>query len=415
VSSSLQQSVPDLHAAIADLAAIDSVHDGGGLTREVYTPEYTQAVALVSSLMEAAGLTVHEDAAGNLFGVWTGSDPDAPAIWTGSHFDTTLNAGAYDGVLGVLGAIVAVAQLRVGGYEPRSSIAVIGVAGEEPRFGAGCIGSRAMIGALSREELDAMVDRNGVSIAAAMSSVGLDPDRVPEAEFDPATVGAFVELHIEQGAVLEQRGIGVGVVERIAAPHQLRVTFTGKARHAGSTPMSLRQDALTGAAELILAVERLARESTSGSTVGTVGTVAVAPGAVNVIPGEVSVDVDVRDVELEAREAVVVAIGQAVEEIAARRGLTADVRQMVFDRPAPCDPTIVATVREVCDELATPYLDMASGAYHDAMVLGSRVPIGMIFVPSRDGLSHHPDEFTEPAELDLGVRVLAGTLAKLAA
>ncbi len=406
---------PDLHIAIAELAAIDSAHAGDGLTREVYTAEYSQAVAFVTSLMEDVGLEVREDAAGNLFGRWPGSDPDAPAVWTGSHFDTTLNAGAYDGVLGVLGAITAVGKLRASGFAPRASIEVIGFAGEEPRFGAGCIGSRAMIGALDRDELDTMVDRNGISIASAMSSVGLDPDRIADAEFDPAGVSAFVELHIEQGAVLEQRGIGLGVVERIAAPHQLRVTFVGKPRHAGSTPMSLRLDALCGAAELILAVERLARGSESGTTVGTVGTVSVAPGAVNVIPGEVTLDVDVRDVALEPREQVVSAIEDAVAEIGGRRGLETETRQMVFDNPAPCDPKIVATIREVCAEQAISYLDMSSGAYHDAMVLGARVPIGMIFVPSRDGLSHHPDEFTEPAELDLGVEVLAGTLAKLAA
>jgi hydantoinase/carbamoylase family amidase len=404
----------DLHDAIAELAEIDSAHDGDGLTREVYTPEYTQAVELVSSWMQDVGLDVREDAAGNLFGRWAGSDPSLPAVWTGSHFDTTLNAGAYDGVLGVLGGIAAVDQLRAAGYEPRASIEVIGFAGEEPRFGAGCIGSRAMIGQLSQDELRDMTDRNGISIAAAMASVGLDPELIGAAEFDPSRVAAFVELHIEQGAILEQRGIGLGVVERIAAPHQLRVTFTGKPRHAGSTPMSLRADALCGAAELILAVERLARESPSGTTVGTVGTVDVTPGAVNVIPGTATIDVDIRDVVLHAREQVVDAVKAAVAEIGKRRGVATQVRQMVFDRPAGCDERIVATVREACEELQTPYLDMASGAYHDAMVLGARVPIGMIFVPSRDGLSHHPDEFTEPDELDLGVKVLAGTLARLA-
>jgi allantoate deiminase len=195
---------------------------------------------------------------------------------------------------------------------PRRTIEVIGFAGEEPRFGAGCIGSRAMIGALQRSELDTMADRDGVTIAAAMRTVGLDPDRIAEAQFDPAAVAAFLELHIEQGAVLEQRGIPVGVVERIAAPHQLRVTLTGEARHAGSTPMALRLDALGGAAEVILAVERLARESASGTTVGTVGTVAVEPGAVNVIPGAVTLDIDVRDVVLDAREEVVRAIHAAI-------------------------------------------------------------------------------------------------------
>jgi ureidoglycolate amidohydrolase len=404
-----------LHTRIDQLARIQSEVLGAGITREVYTPAYDEATALVSEWMREAGLETRLDAAGNLFGRWSGSNPDLPAIWTGSHFDTTLNAGAYDGVLGVLGAIDAAAQLRAAGFLPRRTIELVGFAGEEPRFGAGCIGSRAMIGALQRSELDTMADREGVTIAAAMRAVGLDPDRIAEARFDPAAVAAFIELHIEQGAVLEQRGIPVGVVERIAAPHQLRLTLTGEARHAGSTPMALRLDALGGAAEVVLAVERLARESASGTTVGTVGTIEVEPGAVNVIPGTVTLDIDVRDVVLDAREQVVREIQVAIKEISTRRGLSAELREMVFDRPAPCDPQIVATVRAVCDELGTPYLDMASGAYHDAMVLGAKVPIGMIFVPSRAGLSHHPDEYTAPAQLDLGVKVLAGTLAKLAA
>jgi hydantoinase/carbamoylase family amidase len=405
----------NLHTRIAQLAQLQSEVLGEGITREVYTPAYSEATALVAQWMDSAGLETRLDAAGNLFGRWRGSDPQLSAVWTGSHFDTTLNAGAYDGVLGVLGAIDAVTQLRASGFVPRRAIELIGFAGEEPRFGAGCIGSRAMIGALQRAELDTMADRDGITIAAAMRATGLDPDRIAEAQFDPAGVAAFVELHIEQGAVLEQRGVSVGVVERIAAPHQLRLTLTGEARHAGSTPMALRHDALGGAAEVILAVERLARESASGTTVGTVGTVAVEPGAVNVIPGSVALDIDVRDVILDAREEVVGAIDAAIDEIAARRGLSAELREMVFDRPAPCDPEIVATVRAVCDELGTSYLDMASGAYHDAMVLGAQVPIGMIFVPSCDGLSHHPDEYTSPEQLDLGVKVLAGTLAKLAA
>jgi ureidoglycolate amidohydrolase len=403
-----------LHTRIDQLARLQSEVLGAGITREVYTPAYSEATTLVAEWMREAGLETRLDAAGNLFGRWSGSNPELPAIWTGSHFDTTLNAGAYDGVLGVLGAIDAAAQLRAAGFVPRRTIELVGFAGEEPRFGAGCIGSRAMVGALQRSELDTMADRDGVTIAAAMRAVGLDPDRIAEARFDAATVAAFLELHIEQGAVLEQRGIAVGVVERIAAPHQLRLTLTGEARHAGSTPMALRLDALGGAAEVILTVERLARDSASGTTVGTVGTIEVEPGAVNVIPGAVTLDIDVRDVVLDSREQVVDAIHVAIDEISSRRGLSAELREMVFDRPAPCDPQIVATVRAVCDELGTPYLDMASGAYHDAMVLGAQVPIGMIFVPSRAGLSHHPDEYTEPAQLDLGVKVLAGTLARLA-
>jgi hydantoinase/carbamoylase family amidase len=404
----------NLHEQIAALAQIDSVHEGGGLTREVYTPEYRQAVELVSGLMRDAGLEVREDAVGNLFGVWPGSDPDLGRILTGSHFDTTLNAGRYDGVLGVLGAIEAVRLLRARGFAPRHGIEVVGFAGEEPRFGAGCIGSRAMIGSITRGDLDRMADRNGVTVAAAMRGVGLDPDRLGDARIDARDYAAQVELHIEQGAVLEARGIAIGVVEHIAAPHDLRVTLTGVPRHAGSTPMDLRRDALAGASELVLAVERLARESPSGSTVGTVGVLHVSPGAINVIPGEVTLDIDLRDSDLAARTAVLEATLAAIAEIAQRRSLTSDVVTITRDTPADCAPEIVAAARAACEALGVPYIGMTSGAYHDSMVLGALLPIGMIFVPSRDGISHHPDEYTAPEELDLGVEVLTGTLQRLA-
>ena len=244
-----------LHERIEQLAEIDSEHPGGGLIREVYTAEYDRAVQFVSELMSDAGLTTRLDAAGNLYGAWPGTDPAAPRVLTGSHFDTTLNAGRFDGVVGVLGAIEAVRELRARGYEPRRGIEVVGVAGEEPRFGSGCIGSRAMTGVLTRAELDQLRDRDGVSVAEAMAQRGLDPDRLAEAIIDPGTVHAFVELHIEQGAVLETSGNEIGIVQRIAAPHDLRVTLTGEAMHAGATPMRLRRDALAGAAEAVLELE----------------------------------------------------------------------------------------------------------------------------------------------------------------
>jgi hydantoinase/carbamoylase family amidase len=404
----------NLHQQIEALAEIDSQHEGAGLIREVYTPEYAQAVRFVSDRMEEVGLEVREDSVGNLFGLWRGSSADLARVLTGSHFDTTLNAGKYDGVLGVLGAIEAIRQLRADGFSPTRSIEVVGFAGEEPRFGAGCIGSRAMVGTLSREDLDRMTDRSGVTVAEAMRASGLDPDRLYEALIDPATIDAQVELHIEQGAVLEHEGIALGVVEQIAAPHDLRVTITGVARHAGSTPMELRRDALAGASQLVLEVERLARESSSGSTVGTVGVLHISPGAVNVIPGEVRLEIDIRDSDLAARTAVVDATLAKLDELAERRSLSVEVATITEDTPADCDPRIVTAVREACEAIGTPYLGMTSGAYHDSMVLGAKVPIGMIFVPSRDGISHHPGEYTAPEELDLGVAVLAGTLKRLA-
>jgi hydantoinase/carbamoylase family amidase len=403
-----------LHERIVQLAEINSGRDGGGITREVYTADYDRAVEFVSELMRDAGLATRVDAAGNLFGRWEGSAPGDPRVLTGSHFDTTLNAGRFDGVVGVLGAIEAVRQLRAAGVQPRRSIEVVGFAGEEPRFGAGCIGSRAMVGTITRAQLDEMRDRDGVSVAQAMSERGLDPDRLEDALLDADNVHVFVELHIEQGGVLETSGAEIGVVERIAAPHDLRVTLTGSAMHAGATPMRLRRDALAGAGEIVLELERLALASPSGSTVGTVGVLRVSPCAVNVIPGEVEMDIDVRDSDLEAREEVVAALRAKLEETARRRGLELTVSTLTRDDPAACSPAVIDAVRDAAEELGVKHVAMISGAYHDAMVLGAKVPMGMIFVPSAGGLSHHPDEYTSPAEIDRGVQVLAGTLTRLA-
>jgi ureidoglycolate amidohydrolase len=397
-----------------DLAAINSDPAAGGITREVFTDEYTQANDHVAALMRAAGLEVRGDAFGNLFGRLSGRDPAAAAILTGSHIDTTLNAGAYDGVLGVIGAVEALRALQASGWEPQRSVEVVCFAGEEPRFASGCLGSRALTGDLSRAELDSMQDRDGVSVAAAMRSVGLDPNRLDEVRLDPAGVHAFVELHIEQGSVLEAAGISIGVVTHIAAPHDLLVTVRGAAAHAGATPMTLRRDAFAGAVEGAALLERLAQTSASGSTVATVGVVHVRPGAINVIPGEVELHVDIRDHDLAARTAVIEAFRDGLAEIAERRGLEIAVATIRHDRPAACDPGIVDAARAACDDVGEPYLDVISGAYHDAMVLAPHVPIGMIFVPSVGGISHSPLEFTAPEDLDRGVRVLAATLRRLA-
>jgi ureidoglycolate amidohydrolase len=404
-----------LHDAIAELAGFNDDPGAGGITREVYTPTYAAALERVAAWMREAGLDVRLDAVGNLFGRWEGGEPDAPLVLTGSHVDTTLNAGRYDGVVGVLGAIAAVHLLREAGVAPRRTIELVAWAGEEPRFGTGCVGSRAAAGRLERADLDRLRDRGGTSMAGALRQAGFDPDRLAEAEIDPAAVHALVELHIEQGAVLEQGGESIGVVAAIAAPHDFRMTLRGAATHAGATPMRLRRDALAGAAEAISALERIARQSPSGTTVGTVGVLRVRPGAINVVPGEVELDVDVRDSDLDARTAVVDAALAAAREIAARRGLELEVTPIVEDTPVACEPRVVEAAEAAVRELGLPFRRMISGAYHDAMIMGARVPIGMIFVPSAGGISHHPDEHTDPDEIENGVRVLAGTLARLAA
>jgi len=405
---------PRLHDAIAELAGFNDDPEAGGITREVYTPTYAGALNRVARWMREAGLETRLDAVGNLFGRWAGSEPDAPLVLTGSHVDTTLNAGRYDGVLGVLGAIEAVRLLRAAGTAPRRSIELVAWAGEEPRFGTGCVGSRAAAGALSRADLDRLRDRDGVSMADALRGAGHDPDRLPDARIEPAGVHVLVELHIEQGAVLEDAGEPIGVVTAIAAPHDFRLTLRGAATHAGATPMHLRRDALAGAAEAMTALERIARASASGTTVGTVGVLRVRPGAINVVPGEVELDVDVRDADRAAREQVVEDVLAETRAIAARRGLEVEVAPIVDDAPVACDPRVIEAAAAAAEELGLPYRRMTSGAYHDAMVMGARVPIGMIFVPSAGGISHHPDEHTDPDDLDRGVRVLAGTLARLA-
>jgi hydantoinase/carbamoylase family amidase len=403
-----------LHDDIARLAEFNDDPAAGGITREVFTPTYGAALEWVAGQLRDGGLETRLDAFGNLWGRWAGSEPGAPRVITGSHVDTTLNAGRYDGVVGVLGAIEAVRRLRARGFAPRRSVELVAFAGEEPRFGTGCIGSRALVGALPDEDLQRMTDRDGISLAAALSGAGLDPARIGEAVLDPAAVHAFVELHIEQAAVLETAGRSIGVVTAIAAPHDFRIVLRGAATHSGATPMDLRRDALVGAAEVVMEIERLARASASGTTVGTVGVLRVSPGAINVVPGEVSLDVDVRDSDVEAREAVVDGIVLAAREVGARRNLEIAVEPIVTDAPVRCAPEVVQAARDAAAELGLEHLDMTSGAYHDAMILAARVPVGMIFVPSRDGISHHPAEFTAPEELDAGVDVLAGTLARLA-
>jgi hydantoinase/carbamoylase family amidase len=252
-------------------------------------------------------------------------------------------------------------------------------------------------------------------MAQALAGAGFDPDRLADARIDPASVRALVELHIEQGIVLETHGEQIGVVTAIAAPHDFRLTFRGAATHAGATPMALRRDALAGAAEAMVALERAARESPSETTVGTVGVLRARPGAINVVPGEAELDVDVRDSDLAAREHVVQAIVAAAHDVAARRDLDVEVTPIVEDVPVTCDERVVAAAQEACRELGLSLRSMTSGAYHDAMIMGRRVPVGMIFVPSAGGVSHHPDEYTAPDDLERGVQVLAGTLARLAA
>jgi ureidoglycolate amidohydrolase len=397
---------------IERLAGFNDAPELGGVTREVFTPTYGRAAEHVANLMEDVGLVTRVDAFGNLFGRWA-VDGEEPVVLTGSHIDTTLNAGRFDGVVGVLGAIEAVRVLREEGLRPRLPIEVVAFAGEEPRFGTGCIGSRALVGELTRADLDDLRDRDGVTLAAAMAASGADPERLAEVVLPPGSVAAMVELHVEQGAVLERAGIPIGIVERIAAPHDLRVVIDGDARHSGSTPMALRRDALLGAAEAAIALESVALASPSPTVVATAGAITGEPGAINVIAGRATLLVDIRDTDRSARDAVTEAFLTELQQICARRNLTFSVETLAEDAPLVCAPAIVSALRDAARRQGTAALDMASGAYHDAMIIGRHFPAGMIFAPSVGGISHSPEEHTALSDLLPAVAVLAGALAEL--
>jgi hydantoinase/carbamoylase family amidase len=406
--------VSRLQERIARLARISATPPDQGVTRESYTELYEEGLRLVEGWMAEAGLTTRRDAAGNAFGRLEGSDSAGPCVLVGSHLDTTLNAGRLDGVYGVLGAIEALDRLRGSGGAPRRPVEVVAITAEEPRFATGCLGSRALAGDLGADLARRLTDREGITLAEAMQALSMDPERIHEARLPDGYADLFVELHIEQGAVLEQRGSRLGIVDAIAAPHDLRLAVTGTAAHAGTTPMGLRRDAFLGAAEIALAVEAEALASATARTVGTVGAVSVRPGANNIVPGHVEMDVDIRDTDLDPREAVVAEVLSTAEAVCARRGLELDVETIAHDAPVACSETVQKAVADACVECGIEGHVMASGAYHDAMVLARRMPVGMLFVPSVGGVSHHPDEHTDPADLDLGVEVLTRTLRRLA-
>ena len=383
------------------------------VTRVVYTEQDLAARAFIKRLFEEAGLDVREDPLGNTFARWTGSRRDLPAVASGSHIDAIPGAGRYDGTVGVLGAIEAVRALKRAGFRPARSIELILFTSEEPtRFGMGCLGSRALSGVLDPPALSALRDAEGRSLDEVRRGAGfvgpLDAVRLTEGHYD-----AFVELHIEQGPLLERAGLPIGVVTAIAAPATLRVTLTGEGGHAGTVLMPDRRDALCGAAEVILAVEAAARASGSPDSVATTGVCRVAPGAVNAVPARVLLEIDVRDIDPGPRDAVVARIGHAAARLASARGLDANVETLNLDPPARAGEMVVAAVEASCRALELPYLRMVSRAYHDALFMARIAPTAMIFIPCKGGVSHRPDEYSAPDAIGRGIDVLARVLAGL--
>ncbi len=400
-----------LWSRLSELAEIGKSEDGG-VTRLSFTGEERAAKGLVASYMREAGLAVREDGAGNLIGRRQGRVEDAPVVLAGSHVDSVRNGGDFDGPLGVLGAVEALQTMDERDVETERPLEVIAFTDEEgARFSFGMIGSRATAGTLAAEHLT-KEDENGVSIAEAMRASGLDPGRIGEAARARGSVHAYIELHIEQGRILESRDLAVGVVTGIAGPAWLRFILTGEAAHAGTTPMNLRRDALAASAAVMGRIEREAART--GTSVGTVGQLDLSPGGINIIPGQVSFSLDLRDIDEDVRDEVEARIMHEAALLCEKRGVGLETKTIQRLPPVLCSPLVRNAAGEACEALGFEPFELASGAGHDGMHLTQLCPIGMIFVRSRDGLSHNPAEYSSKEDCAAGAEVLYRTLLRLA-
>jgi ureidoglycolate amidohydrolase len=402
-----------LTSEIEELALISDA-EAPTVTRIVFTPTDLSARAWFVARCKEAGLAIRQDAIGNIFARWKGQDPHAAAVATGSHIDAIPNAGKYDGVVGVLGGLEAIRALQQSGFNPKRSIDLILFTSEEPtRFGIGCLGSRLLSGILSSDAAKKLTDKDGASIEDVRSAAGfhgeLDTVKLPAGHYQ-----AFVELHIEQGPLLEQKQIPLGIVNKIAAPSSFLIFIEGAGGHAGGVLMPGRRDALCAASELILAIEHQAKTSGSTDTVATVGICEVFPGAVNSIPSRVHLTVDIRDTDLRRRDSLIAAVDASCHAIAAKRGVTIQQELVNADAPADCAPNIVETLSKSCRKHGLPFTNMVSRAYHDSLFMSRIAPTAMLFIPCHNGYSHRPDEYASPDDIARGTLVLAETLRSLA-
>ena len=383
------------------------------VTRIVFSDVDRRAREYVKTLCREALLEMREDAVGNTFARWAGTDPALPAVATGSHIDAIPNAGRFDGTVGVLGALEAFRALRRSGFCPRRSLELILFTSEEPtRFGVGCLGSRLMSSSLDPETADNMKDRENRTLAEIRADAGFR-GALSSVALTRTAYAAFVELHIEQGPILEMRGLDIGVVTAIAAPASLRVHIEGEGGHAGAVLMPERRDAFLAAAEVALAVEASARATGSIDSVGTVGVCEVFPGAINSVPSRATLGVDVRDIDGARRDAALAAIRRACDEIAARRRVSIVIETINADAPCQCAPAIIEAIAAAAAARGLGAVPLISRAYHDSLFMSRIAPTGMIFIPCRGGVSHRPDEYASPDAVSRGVAVLADTLAAL--
>lgn len=383
----------------------------GGVYRPVYSEPWHQAQRQVAEWMAQCGLQVHTDTVGNLVGRIDGA-VNGPVVATGSHIDTVRGGGRLDGAFGVVGGLIALSMLHAQYGRPRLPLELIATCEEEgSRFTNNFWGALSIIGEADEAQANLHVDVDGVTIAQAMRQIQLDPTQITQAA--RADIGWFLEIHIEQGAVLEQKQLELGIVTAITGLTHFRVTVSGRADHAGTTPMQIRNDALTGAAAMILAIESTAH-TLGAPAVATVGRVTVQPGQANVVPSTVTFSIDARHPDRTQQERLCAEILLALKDIAAKRDLSIQIEKTTEHPPVPMSSEIMDAVQAAAEETGVSYQRMPSGAGHDAQIMARRCKAGMIFVPSIGGRSHTPAENTAPEALERGIQVLAGALYKLA-
>ncbi len=386
---------------------------GKGVTRFTFSEPYMQARAHVVEELQKIGARVATTLGGNLYGRLEGGTKDLPSVMTGSHLDSVLHGGRFDGVAGVVVALEVARVMAEQKVPHRHPVDVVVFAEEEgSRFGSVMIGSRAWVGKLAPDDLQRLKDKDGGSFAAAMANAGLAPEDTTLLK--PGMVKAMIELHIEQSLVLENKGISIGVVEGINGIKQFVVTLTGVSNHAGATPMGLRHDALQGAARAIAAVEEIADGDMGGNTVATVGMLTCEPGQANVIPGRVRFTIDIRDLDSGRIDKAAQRIRSVIQTTCQARGLAFDIQSRSDTPPVRLSKEVVQLIEETAREKGIKTLRMPSGALHDSSILPEVTEVGMIFVPSKAGRSHCPEEDTDLKDICAGAEVLLGAVTRLA-
>lgn len=401
-----------LHQYFEAMSEIGKIGETGTY-RPTMTPLEKQAFELAGSWMKDAGMKIRIDNFGNLIGRLNGTDPALPVLMMGSHLDSQPYGGRFDGVAGVLCAIEAVKTLTENGITPQRSIEVISFADEEGwRFNKGLFGSRGILGRLEEGELQ-RTDKDGITREKALIDFGCDPTKFKESEYAAGSIFCFLELHIEQGPVLDLANHPIGVVSGISGPLWLTVKLKGMAGHTGSVPMAIRKDALVGAAEIIVALNQIANQIPGAPTVGTVGTLNVFPASRNIIPEEVVFTVDLRDIDLERRNRYEKQLREQIGSITQKHSLTYTITEDTNNEPRYCADWIKEIIHSECKSAGLNAPELMSGPFHDAMALSYACDYGMIFVRCKDGISHNPLEYASYEDLALGTEVLYGTMLRV--